>query len=146
MKKILIFLLILGAPAFAESIPIKITPAQVISTCHDEIQIGDSIRFKTVNDNLPVIGIVDYVSPNGWIADNAQIDFKTFKMRDANGKIMTINSPVSINGFEILKYKGNRKAQFFNYAGVVLRGKEIEIIPEKDEVVYTIWYDTDSRK
>jgi hypothetical protein len=137
--------------ASAQKIPVKITPAQVISTCRDEIAVGDSIRFKTVNDtalnkaDTIIVGTVDFVSDNGWSCDNAQIDFKTFKTRDTSGKIVTINNPMSINGFEILKYKGNRKAQFFNYIGALLRGKEVEIIPGKDEVIYTIWYEPDSR-
>ncbi|MDR1167680.1 MAG: hypothetical protein LBK53_02155 [Heliobacteriaceae bacterium] len=124
----------------AQKIPLKITPDQKISTCNNEIQIGDEIVFRTVNGNeyIPkgtkVTGVVDYVTENGWWLDNAQIDFKTFKI---GSKI--INHPVSINGFEILKYKGSPKAQFFNYAGTVFRGKEIEIIPEKDNVQFTIW-------
>lgn len=129
---------------------IKIAPAQKISTCYNEIEIGDKIRFKVVKDvykngklyiekDSPVVGIVDYISENGWSYDNAQIDFKQFKTKDINGKIITINSPTSINGFEILKYKGNRFAQFFNYCGVAFRGKEIEILPERDNIYLNIW-------
>lgn len=129
---------------------IRITPAQIISTCNNEIEFGDKIKFKVVNDvykngtlyikkDSPLIGIVDYVSDNGWSYDNAQIDFRQFKTKDVNGKIITINSPISINGFEILKYKGNRLAQLFNYCGVAFRGKEIEILPGKDEVYLNIW-------
>ncbi len=116
-----------------DKLPLRISPAQKISTTHNQIQIGDTIRFKTT-DGRPVIGIVDYVAPNGWWFDSAQIDFKTFKI---DGK--TINNPLSINGFDILKQKSHRKAQFFNGAGVILRGKEIEILPEQDNVVFTIW-------
>lgn len=134
-----------------EVIPVKIKPAQTISTCNNEIQINDIIRFKTVNDifvennlyikkDTPIIGYVDYVQENGWDYDNAQIDIKKFKTRDVNGNLIEINSELSINGFEILKYKGNRKAQFFNYIGVYFRGKEIEIIPEKDKnIIFNIW-------
>ncbi len=153
MKKILIIFLALisfNAKAFAENIAVKITPDQTISTCYDEIEIGDSIKFKTVYDvylrdklyiakNSPIIGIVDYVNDNGWSFDNAQVDFKIFKTKNVNGNAVTIETPLSIDGFEILKYKGNRKAQFFNYIGVVFRGKEIEIIPGVDDVQYTIW-------
>lgn len=134
----------------SEDTPVKIKPAQTISTCHDEIEVGDKIKFTTTKDiykngklyikkEAPVVGIVDYVSENGWSYDNAQIDIKYFKIKTVDGKTLTIENPVSINGFEILKYKGNRTAQFFNYCGVAFRGKEIEIKPKKDKVQFNIW-------
>ena len=135
----------------SEDTPVKITPAQKISTCYDEIEVGDKIKFKTVKDvykngklyikkDTPVYGTVDYVSENGWAYDNAQIDFKKFKTKTVNGKVINIENPLSINGFEILKYKSNRIAQFFNYCGVAFRGKEIEITPEKEQVEFNIWF------
>lgn len=134
-----------------EIIPVKIKPAELITTCHDETQTNDIIRFRVVNDvynnnklyikkDTRIIGYVDFVQENGWDYDNAQIDIKKFKTRDVNNNIVEINSELSINGFEMLKYKSNRPAQFFNYIGVVFRGKEIEIIPEKDKnVTFNIW-------
>ncbi len=133
-----------------EDTPLKITPAQKISTCYDEIEVGDKIKFVTIKDaykngklyikkGTPVYGIVDYVSNNGWTYDNAQIDFKTFKLKNINGQTITLSSPLSINGFEILQYKGKRFAQFFNYCGVIFRGKEIEIIPNQDNIEFNIW-------
>lgn len=134
----------------SEDTPIKIRPAQKISTCYDEIEVGDRIKFTAVKDiyknnklyikkDTPIYGIVDYVSDNGWSYDNAQVDFKKFKTRTADGNIITISSPLSINGFDILQYKGKRIAQFFNYCGVAFRGKEVEIIPEKDNIQFNIW-------
>lgn len=134
----------------SEDTPVKIKPAQKISTCYDEIEIGDKIKFITTKDiykngqlyikkDTPVYGIVDYINENGWSYDNAQIDFKYFKTKNIDNKTVTIESPISINGFEILKYKNNRFAQFFNYCGVAFRGKEVEIIPEKDKLQLNIW-------
>ncbi len=134
----------------SEDTPVKIKPAQHISTCYDEIEVGDKIKFTTVKDvyknsklyikkDTPIYGIVDYISDNGWSYDNAQIDIRYFKTKSVNGNIITIESPVSINGFEILKYKGNRIAQFFNYCGIVFRGKEVDIKPEKDNIILNIW-------
>lgn len=134
----------------SENTPIKIKPAQKISTCFDEVEVGDKISFLTVKDvykngklyiekYTEVVGTVDYVSENGWASDNAQIDFKEFKTTDVDGKTVNITSPMSINGFDILKYKSNRPAQFFNYCSVVFRGKEIEIDPNKDNVEFNIW-------
>ena len=134
----------------SENTPIKIKPAQNISTCYDEIQVGDIIKFSTVKDvykngklyikkGTPIYGTVDYVSENGWSYDNAQIDLKKFKTKTIDGKIINFISPLSINGFDILKYKGKRIAQFFNYCGVAFRGKEVEIIPSKDNIEFNIW-------
>lgn len=133
-----------------EESSIKLKPAQDISTCNDEIEIGDKIKFITIKDvykngklyikkDTPVYGFVDYVNNNGWSYDNAQVDFKRFKTKTANGDTITLESPVSINGFEILKYKANRPAQFFNYCGAAFRGKEIDIKHQKDNVLFNIW-------
>lgn len=135
----------------SEKLNIDIQPIELISTCHDETQINDIIRFKILNDvyyndklyikkNSRLIGIVDYVQDNGWDYDSAQIQMKKFKTRDVNGNIVEIQYPLEIDGFEILKYKGKRFAQMFNYAGILWRGKEIEIIPNQDKnVTFTIW-------
>lgn len=134
----------------SEDTPVKIKPAQHITTCYDEIEVGDKIKFTTIKDvykngklyikkDTPIFGIVDYVNENGWSYDNAQIDIRYFKTKTVDGNMITIESPVSINGFEILKYKGNRPAQFFNYCGVAFRGKEVEIKPEKDKIQFNIW-------
>jgi hypothetical protein len=134
----------------SEDTPVKIKPQEVVSTTHDEIEVGDSIRFVVQKDVYKngklyikkgslICGFVDYVSENGWASDNAQIDIKYFKVKNVDGKLITIENPISINGFEILKYKGNRFAQFFNYCGVAFRGKEVDINPEKDDVEFNIW-------
>ncbi len=134
----------------SENTPVKITPAQKISTSYDEIEVGDKIKFQTVKDvykngklyikkDTTVYGLVDYVSENGWAYDNAQIDFKKFYTKTIDGQKIVINSPVSINGFDIIKYKGKKVAQVFNYCGVLFRGKEVEIIPKQDKIEFNIW-------
>lgn len=153
MKRVLVLLMLIfctNSCAFAQKIPVKIAPDQPISTVNDDIQLGDGIKFKVTQDIIydgklylkkdsHVVGIVDYVSDNGWSFDNAEIKFKTFKTRDINNNLVIITSPFTIDGFDILKYKGNRKAQFFNYLGIAARGKEIEIIPGVDDLRFTIW-------
>lgn len=134
----------------SEDTPVRITPAQKISTCYDEIEVGDKIKFSFVKDvykdgNLYlkkgdlIYGIVDYIDDNGWYYDSAQIDFKYFKTKTVDGKTITIESPLTINGFEILKYKSNRTAQFFNYCGGAFRGKEVDINPQKEKIQFNIW-------
>ena len=134
----------------SDTTPVKIKPAQKISTCYDETEVGDRIKFiieKDIYKNgklfikkyTPIYGTVDYISDNGWSYDNAQIDIKKFKTRRADGKVITISSPLSINGFDILKYKSKKIAQFFNYCGVAFRGKEVEILPEQDNINFNIW-------
>lgn len=134
----------------SDTTPVKIKPAQKISTCYDETEVGDRIKFIIEKDiykngklyikkDTPIYGTIDYVSDNGWSYDNAQIDIKKFKTRTADGKVITISSPLSINGFDILKYKSKKIAQFFNYCGVAFRGKEVEILPEQDNINFNIW-------
>lgn len=153
-KKILILmLLIVGSSVLAsEQIPVRIVPAEPISTVHDEVQLGDNIMFKVQNDvylndkliftkDALVFGTVDKIEDNGWANDNAEIRVEKFKLRNAKNEIVTIKSSVKIDGFELLKTKENRFAQFFNYIGVVFRGKEIDIKYPKEMPIFTIWYD-----
>lgn len=47
----LIFCLIIcGSMVFAENIPITIIPAVKISTCYDETEVGDKIKFIITKD------------------------------------------------------------------------------------------------
>ena len=154
IKKILILmLLIVGSSVLAsEQIPVRIVPAEPISTVHDEVQLGDNIMFKVQNDvylndkliftkDALVFGTVDKIEDNGWANDNAEIRVEKFKLRNAKNEIVTIKSSVKIDGFELLKTKENRLAQFFNYIGVIFRGKEIDIKYPKEMPIFTIWYD-----
>ena len=146
-------LLIVGSSVLAsEQIPVRILPAEPISTVHDEVQLGDNIMFKVQNDvyindkliftkDALVFGTVDKIEDNGWANDNAEIRVEKFKLRNAKNEIVTIKSSVKIDGFELLKTKENRFAQFFNYIGVVFRGKEIDIKYPKEMPIFTIWYD-----
>lgn len=153
LKKILLLMLLLiGGSAFAsEQIPIRIVPAERISTVHDEVQLGDNIMFKVQNDvyyydklifakDAPVFGTVDKIEDNGWANDNAEIRLEKFKVRNSKNEIVTIKSNVKIDGFELLKTKQKRFAQFFNYIGVIFRGKEIDIKYPDEIPVFTIWY------
>lgn len=146
-------LLIVGSSVLAsEQIPLRIVPAEPISTVHDEVQLGDNIMFKVQNDvylndkliftkDALVFGTVDKIEDNGWANDNAEIRVEKFKLRNAKNEIVTIKSSVKIDGFELLKTKENRFAQFFNYIGVIFRGKEIDIKYPKEMPIFTIWYD-----
>lgn len=147
----LIFCLIIcGSMVFAENIPITIIPAVKISTCYDETEVGDKIKFIITKDvykhgnlyikkDTPIYGLVDFVSDNGWYYDNAQIDFKEFRTKTVDGKLIIITSPLSINGFDILKYKNKRIAQYIGYCGILFRGKEVEIIPPQDKIEFEIF-------
>lgn len=104
----------------------------------NDVYINDKLIFT--KDAL-VFGTVDKIEDNGWANDNAEIRVEKFKLRNAKNEIVTIKSSVKIDGFEMLKTKENRFAQFFNYIGVVFRGKEIDIKYPKEMPIFTIWYD-----
>ena len=153
LKKILLLMfLLVGCSVFAsEQIPVRIVPAESISTVHDEIQLGDNIMFKIQKDvyhndklvfskDTPVLGTVDKIEDNGWANDNAEILLERFKLRNSKNEIVTIKSNVKIDGFELLKTKQKRFAQFFNYIGVIFRGKEIDIKYPEEMPVFTVWY------
>lgn len=149
MRKIIlliVFLILSGLiPAFAEKIPIKIAPIQVISTHHDETEIGDWIDFEIVDDvyahdelflkkGTRVIGIVDFVHPNGWLGDAAEVSFKKFVTVDSKHKKVEIISPVLLNGNSLLKDQSKQCLinSFNNLLPVFIfvRGSEIYLEPD----------------
>lgn len=153
MKKLILILslfLLSSNIVFAEKVPIKIAPAENISTAYDQIEIGDYLKFKVINDvyynnqvfikkDTPILAKVDFLSENGWVSDNAEIESQHFITHDAEGKKVSFESHLYINGFELLKTKGKRLAQFFNYIGAISRGKEIDIKYGVDKPIFTIW-------
>jgi len=182
-KKIFLSFLIYSffvLPSYAEKIPVKIEPIQIISTHHDEIEIGDFINFEIVkdvylNDNLyikkntPIKGLVDFVHPNGWGGDSADIVFKTFYTTDVNDKKVTISYPLEINGktemANSIRSVSNKGAtsvgprvilryfplklpvvhlQYLNYLGFVVRGAEISVEP--DTTIYNIFIETEAQE
>lgn len=142
MKKIILILCILvfsAQIANAEKLPIKITPAQVISTHHNEIEVGDWIKFKVVNDvyynekiyinkDTVVTGVVDSIHDNGIIADNAEIVFKQFSLRNVNNKLIKINYTLTLNRDNADCYGLGYKIK--KYIGFVFKGNEIYVKPE----------------
>jgi hypothetical protein len=152
----------LALPVFAEKIPIKIEPIQVISTDHDEIEVGDWINFQTiddiyVNDKLyiekgtKVAGVVDFIHPNGWGGDSADIVFKTFYTIDVDNTKIKIDSPLEINGNSEaanqarsvgVNEAGNItsfliRSPFIVYVSFIVRGAEINIEP--DTKIYNLF-------
>ncbi len=146
MKKIFIlFSLILftsQTALSAEKIPVKITPAELISTHHDEVEVGDYFKFKVtddvyVNDRLyiskgaAVAGLVSSLHENGYFFDNAEITFNPFKVRTDDGKVITINSTLVLNRKDfVCKTFGDK---IVKYVGVAFRGNEIKVEPNSTE-------------
>ncbi len=142
MKKIIVLFLILFAPfstVYAEKVPVRFSPAQIISTEHDEVQLGDWIEFKIVNDvyldgkiylkkGTLIIGVVDFVHENGWVKDKAEISFKTFYTKDVNGKKIEINYPLVLT--QKLLVKNNIKKLALQEIESLIRGQEICIEPD----------------
>ena len=149
MKKLfisLICLLIFAPIANAEKLAIKIAPTQIISTHNNEVEVGDWIKFKTTEDiyykdrlfikkDTPVIGVVDSLHENGLVADNAEISFKTFYVRNMENILVKINYSLTISRKNsICKGLGDKTAK---YVGVIFRGNEIKVEPES--VVYNLF-------
>lgn len=149
MKKILLIIfciLVLAPVANAEKLPIKITPAQVITTNADEIEVGDWIKFKTVNDvfyknkllikkDTPIVGVVDHVHENGLVADNAEIIFQTFYVRNVEKNLIKFNYPLYIGRRNsVCKTFGDKIEKYFL---VIFKGNEVDVQPES--TVYNLF-------
>lgn len=142
MKKFLlvIMLMLIFAPAsFAEKIAIKITPMQLISTHNNELEVGDWVKFKVVNDvfyknklfikkDTQLVGVIDSIHENGFVADNAEIIFQTFYVRNVNNELVKFNYRLYIG-----RKNSDSKTlgdKFIKYVAVILRGNEIKVLPE----------------
>ncbi len=155
MIKRLAFVLLLFAfatPAFAEKIPVKITPIQIISTSHDEIEVGDKLVFEVVNDvykdnklfikkGSTIRGVVDFVHPNGWFGDAANVKLLNFYTVDANDKKVEISYPVNVKG-GIIRSENKQSwirafAIVINPLLVLIRGSEIFVEP--DTKIYNVF-------
>ena len=140
MKKLLliIFCILVFTPvANAEKLSIKITPAQVISTNTNKIKVGDWIKFKTLNDvfyknnlfikkDTPIVGVVDHIYKNDLSANNANILFRTFYVRNVEKDLVKFDSPLSIG-------RRNSVCKFL----IIFKGNKADIQPES--TVYNIF-------
>lgn len=141
MKKILLLTLILISFTLstqAEKIPVKISPSEIVSTHHDEFEVGDLINFHVTKDvylddsvyikkGTKILGLVDYVHPNGWLNDCAEIKFSKFETKDINGKKVTIDYPMIIEN--VSSKNTDKKYKTTMLVLKCIRGTEIYIEP-----------------
>lgn|SRR5574344_655087 len=154
MKKFILFFIIIiltSQIAFSKEISLKITPIQTISTTHDELEIGDNIKFKVIDDifvngniaikkDTVILGEIDEVTPNGWVYDNAQIKFKKFIIRNSNGNLQLYHSDLTLNSLDLLKNLKSKTRKIFEYTGIAFRGKELNLIPlNYKNLIFNIW-------
>ena len=160
MKKIVLlaFILLVNIGAsfaindrYDSKIPIKIAPLEPILTTFDQTEVGDKYPFKVLNDvykddklfikkDTTLYGTVDFVKENGWFGDNAEVEFRIFKVKNAQGKLTTFRSELSLNGFNTLKWYNPKWKRFFNYCSLIFRGNEVEINPKTSNPEFNIWY------
>lgn len=128
---------------------INIAPKHEISTCFDELEYNDVLEFRVVNDvykngklyiksGADIFGVIDSINDNGWCADNASLYLKKFITYTTSNEKVTLNTDLTIDGFELLKYKAGRLKQFFNYLSTYIRGKEIDIKMSDTDVNFVL--------
>lgn len=144
---ILICLFISNQTGFAKQIPVKIAPKQVITTKNDATDVGDWVKFKVVKDvynddnklilkkDDELVGTVDFVHPNGWVGDAAEIKLKHFTHHTKEKKI-TYEYPVSIKG---KPSQHNKMKRFFETISTAIRGSEVFVEADSDD--YNIFID-----
>lgn len=155
IKKIiltLVFTLVFICPSYAQKIPVKIAPLQIISTHKDEIELGDRVKFQVVRDvyvneklyikkNSTITGVADFIHPNGWAGDNAQITLNNFHVKGIDNKDIEINYPLLFDGGSETGRDTKEVISYLLYITFLFRGGEIYIEP--DTKVYNIFIETD---
>lgn len=145
MRKIFFTLLILSfalifqaKAAFAESIPVKLTSEQKITTCNRNLQEGDNITLITTDDifvNSKLLikkgtqteGLITSLVDNDFESVPASIYAEQFKIKDVNGKIRKLNGVVFKEGRNHWMLN-----QFLPFVATIIRGGESFILPNKD--------------
>src|SRR5574344_1296969 len=152
MKRILlvlIFFLVISSPVFAEKISVRIEPVNVISTHHDEIELGDIIKFNVTNDvylndklyitaGTPIYSRVDFFHPTGWAGDCAEIRYNDYKTKSVNNELVEIHYPVIIDGNDIKSndsriFLSNLFFPFIRFMAFI-RGAEIYLEPDEKPI------------
>lgn len=156
MKKIIFVFFIFVffiSPACAEKIPVRLENTSLISTRKDEVQLGDLLPFRVVNDvyvknklyisqGTKAIGCVDFVQENGWAGSGAEIRFKKFMTKDVEDKLVTIEYPIILDGnaerfATTVNYSAVQAPVYFSFLGslfnvcMFIRGHELKIEPQK---------------
>lgn len=156
MKQIisLLIIILLCTPyAYATQVALKLSPDEIISTAHDEVEAGDKLLFKLEKDvylderllfkkGTRVVAYVEYVTENCFGFGSAEIWCRKIIIKKQDG---TYTKPYDtefvLNGFELLKGLNPKYRRFFEYIGNVFRGKEINIRPNEDKHIIPVWID-----
>ena len=72
----------------SENTPVKITPAQKISTSYDEIEVGDKIKFQTVKDVYKNGNIVYLAHPAVWYTAEGGIQALDIMLQDLESELL----------------------------------------------------------
>lgn len=131
MKKIvlLLALLSLSLPAFAEKTEVLITPIEKITTAGKGISEGDYVDFKVVGTDKKLRGLVVKYQENGFGGKEAILVVDRFRALNSDDKY---EGTISINGNQ-----HNGVMEFFSGWALYVRGGEVKILPDKD--VFSLW-------
>lgn len=141
IKKVSLLALILltaNSLSQANEYPVKVKPAEKISTSDVCLKEGKFIDFVVVDDVLTpkiklvkgqkITGLVTSVVPNDFWVQPASIYVENFKAKDSH------NNLIKVNG--VVYKKGN---DHHNYTDFVIlnfiRGGEVQIMPEADTFI-----------
>ena len=130
MKHFLILLCLIFSINSTLAETITVTPAEEINTSKKDFQIGNTYKFKNVNNNKIYTGNVIFYRPNGFLGQEAQIEISNFIDEKGNylpGKITII--PDNHKKFQ----------EFMNYFALsafgFVRGSEIILKPDVHQFI-----------
>lgn len=135
---VLILILLFAQMTTAKELQVKVYSPIKITTSNSHLQEGDSINFILANDvylnskvylkkGETVSGIITSINNNGFVCKEASIYAENFKVKNVNGKRVSLNGVV---------YKKGRThelfTQFIPFVPEIIRGGEVQIKPQKD--------------
>lgn len=140
MKKVIVLIvfLLLANTALAKEITVKIKPEYKITTSDVDLVEGDNVDFVVSEDvfinskqylrkGQQVTGVVTSIENNGFFVVPAKICIEHFKVVSAS------DSKIKLKGIVYKIGSEHPKLNEIFIFDLLLRGGEVQIVPEKDE-------------
>lgn len=142
-KSFLVFicLFISNQVNLAKQIPVKIAPTQIITTKKDSTDVGDRIKFEVIKDVYDengklilkkgdeLVGTVDFIHPNGWVGDSAEVKIKHFHHSGKDRK-SDYEFPICIKG---KPSETNKVKRLIESISTAIRGSEVFVEPDSEQ-------------
>ena len=121
--------------------PVRVTPANKITTSKKNFKVGDNVKFVVVRDVLendsviikretPVYGQVLSITPNKSVGIPAKVVLGKFETSDILDETVPLKGEIKKEG-----NPHNTLISYLDFLAIFVRGGEVQLIPEEDTFI-----------